>query len=287
MIISTLYGGLGNQMLIYAMVRALAYNNNTTFAFDINSGFKRDFLYNRRLALDGFNVTIKEAQFLSFNFPFGRYFRRISKWVGWNILAPHYSFITEKRPLYFESDLFVKRISNAYLCGYWHSYRYFEKIEGILRNDFTFKKNFSKDVYNEAEDILVNKSKAIALGIRRYQECKENVVDVLDASYYNKAMEIFSNRIENPIFYVFTQEPDWAKSNLDKKFTIKFISKKEGDDRAIDDMYLMSLFNKYIISNSTFYWWGAWLSKDSDKTVITPSNWVNRDCVPSSWIKIE
>ena len=62
-------------------------------------------------------------------------------------------------------------------------------------------------------------------------------------------------------------------------------------ERSIHDMHLMSLCQNHIIANSSFSWWGAWLSQRNNKTVVAPAVWMNRDnvCspVPQKWIKIK
>jgi hypothetical protein len=60
----------------------------------------------------------------------------------------------------------------------------------------------------------------------------------------------------------------------------------------IEDMWLMSLCEHNIIANSSFSWWGAWLNKNKNKTVIAPSKWFGEgyfcdvDIVPNNWIKL-
>lgn len=43
MIATTLFGGMGNQMFIYAMARAMALRNGVSASFNIVDGFKYDF----------------------------------------------------------------------------------------------------------------------------------------------------------------------------------------------------------------------------------------------------
>lgn len=46
------------------------------------------------------------------------------------------------------------------------------------------------------------------------------------------------------------------------------ISPKEGNYSALNDMYLISLCKHHIVSNSSFYWWGAWLANNKNKIVV-------------------
>ncbi|MFK2265013.1 alpha-1,2-fucosyltransferase [Bacteroides fragilis] len=54
----------------------------------------------------------------------------------------------------------------------------------------------------------------------------------------------------------------------------------------MQDMYLMSLCNHHIISNSSFYWWGAYLASTNNHIVIAPSVFLNKDCTPIDWVII-
>ena len=66
----------------------------------------------------------------------------------------------------------------------------------------------------------------------------------------------------------------------------------EGND-SYTDLCLMSLCTDFIIANSTFSWWGAWLSKSMNKTVCSPdpSIWFGpnnahldtSDIIPEDW----
>ncbi len=45
-------------------------------------------------------------------------------------------------------------------------------------------------------------------------------------------------------------------------------------------LWLLSLCDHFVISNSTFTWWGAWLSRNSNKVVVTPETWFGPNLSP-------
>lgn len=57
-------------------------------------------------------------------------------------------------------------------------------------------------------------------------------------------------------------------------------------------MFLMSKCKYFIIPNSTFSWWGSWLSTREGKVVICPKHWVKndaldtKDLIVDGWIKL-
>jgi hypothetical protein len=110
--------------------------------------------------------------------------------------------------------------------------------------------------------------------------------------YYNKAIKIIINKVENPIFFIFSDDINWCKENIKiKDHEIIYVDWNVGDNSYID-MQLMSTCKHNIMANSSFSWWSAWLNKNKDKIVISPYKWFNSDdmdcsdLIPESWIRI-
>ena len=82
--------------------------------------------------------------------------------------------------------------------------------------------------------------------------------------YYKKALSYFD---VGPVL-IFSDDPDWCKEHelfKDDRFMIS-----DNDDQYLD-MCLMTMCTGHIIANSSFSWWGSWLS-NSQKT-IAPKGW--------------
>jgi hypothetical protein len=88
---------------------------------------------------------------------------------------------------------------------------------------------------------------------------------VLDLDYYKNAVEKFD---EKTLFVVFSDDINWCRENLNF-IKNKFFIEEKND---ILEIYLMSLFKKNIIANSTFSWWGAWLGKNNEVIMPNPNN---------------
>ena len=138
MIATTLFGGLGNQMFIYAAVRAAALRNNTQMAFNIKQGFKDDILFHRSLELHHFYLNLPRATIETFDVPFGKYIRFISRKVGRNILCPKVLFIEEAK----QPKSWICKQDNVFLEGYWADEYYFADFSDIIRKDFTIKAGY-------------------------------------------------------------------------------------------------------------------------------------------------
>jgi hypothetical protein len=99
------------------------------------------------------------------------------------------------------------------------------------------------------------------------------------------------NRLSNSEFFVFSDDIDWAKKNLNIDAPANFINHNKKD---YEDLRLMINCKHHIIANSSFSWWGAWLSKNNNKIVIAPDNWFTKEglegrknfnIIPDSWTK--
>ncbi len=288
MIASIISGGLGNQMFMYAMVRSLALRNHTTMTFDIQSGFTRDYLYHRSLELNHFNLKLPTSRLATFNYGIlGRIIRNLSRHCGHNILLPHYKMIKEDMNCYhYQKEIKEQQISNAFIEGYWQSSLYFEDYKDVIRNDFQITTPMSEKIKNELNLLKQDSKPLVFIGVRRYQECN-NVRPgmILPENYYNKAIQLIESKICNPQFIVFSQDYEWAKNNLKARNQIIYASPKKGPLSSIEDLYLMTHCDHAIISNSSFYWWGAWLQKEKDNhIVISPNNFINKDSACKEWI---
>jgi len=105
---------------------------------------------------------------------------------------------------------------------------------------------------------------------------------------YNSVSTI-EKKIKNAHFFIFSDDLNWAKENLNfiKNITFIELSKNIPDH---EEMYLMSQCKHNIIANSSFSWWGAWLNPNDKKMVIAPKKWFNdtsintSDLIPEGWL---
>ena len=288
MIATTIRGGLGNQMFIYANARAMALRSGTEMTFNLHYGFDMDYQFHRKLELSHLNVDWGKTNIMAtFDYKQARAIRFISRKLGRNILLPQYKYIIEQEPPYFQKELVETRSKNVYLEGYWQSEKYFEDYKEQIRKDFQIVTKMSDAVEDELQKMRQGTDNLVFIGIRRYQDCATTAPGmVLEEEYYNKAIRLLESKISNPKFVVFTQQPEWAKSHIVANSLILYASPKEGELSTIEDMYLMQHCRHAIISNSSFYWWGTYLSDFNDGIVVCPSNFINRDMALKKWIEI-
>jgi len=179
---------------------------------------------------------------------------------------------TGEHTFHFNSKLFTNE-DNLNYDGYLQSDKYFKHCSAFIKDEFNFKKEIRDKVNNWFLD-----KKYIAIHIRRgdYLE-NPNFHTNLPLEWYIKAMSKFTTNN----FLIFSDDKEWCKQNFNSYEISPFLNEGE-------DLYAMTLCEGHIIANSTFSWWGAWLS--NSKKVIAPKKWFgayndppNSSKVPNSY----
>ena len=274
MVIVRLQGGLGNQLFIYAAARRLSLKNNVPLRLDITSGFERDY-YQRTYRLNHFNIKAEIASpYQSFNGISGRARRQILRIIS------RYGKFERRVYLDEESREFDPRLLNLkvkgirYLEGFFAREQYFKDIEGVIRDDLQVVTKH--DAENLALAEKIQSTNSVCLHVRRLRglpsktDAKSDPLNpALSVDYYKKGIEIIASQIADPVFYCFGDYPQWVVDNIKVDYPIIIINHNK-DEKDYEDLWLMSLCKHFIIPNSTFSWWGAWLSNYHDKIVIVP-----------------
>ena len=284
-IVARLFGGLGNQLFIYAMARALAVRNGVPLKLDTESGFRNDRTYGRKYLLDQFNIQDSRASAAeSFLFPGGEGVRRV--WRKANSMLPldRRLYLTESASR-FDPSVFNLRITRPlYLEGYWQTERYFDDQKDLLREELTCTVQPSDQARSEVDQILQCKN-SVAVGVRRYQEVPDkNYFTILGPDYYNQALTHMAAEFEGVHFFIVSEDIEWCRQTLRVPFPHTFISHKPDDRKAFENLWVAGQCRHFIISNSSYHWWTAWLASAPDKRVLAPSiGLTNADWVPKTW----
>jgi len=289
MIIIRLAGGLGNQMFQYALGRHLAYKNQTDLKLDIFELKKnrlRDYQLkhlkikgkvDQGLALRKIHWQAKSKTFLVKRFKkFSNLFKNI---------------YLEKEKFKFDPQVF-KQKKDIYLYGHWQSFKYFEDIKEIIKKDFSFKEKLNKKNKQVLEKII--NSNSVALHIRRSDYLTDKQAkkfhDLCSMRYYYIALEKIKREVKKPHFFIFSDDIKWARKNLRFKNQLDFIN-VNSIKQGYKDLRLMKNCKHFIIANSTFSWWSAWLSENKKKIIVAPKKWLKTerkvyDLLPKEWLKL-
>lgn len=157
----------------------------------------------------------------------------------------------------------------AYLNGFWQSPRYFDDISQTIRRDLSITEPLPDS--NQKYASLIKQNTAVSIHIRRGDKLDGRSTAV-PLRYYEKAVNHIAERTDDPSFFVFSDDIDWARENLELPHHIEFIS-ENGEKTDYLDIHLMRCCDHHIIANSTFSWWGAYLNEDDEKIVTVPVPW--------------
>lgn len=183
---------------------------------------------------------------------------------------------------------------NSYVEGYFTSELFFKDFEKDVRKELRFQPLISQSVKEIAEAIDSN---TVAISIRRGDFIGNSLHNICSKEYFYRAIEKIQEIIGNPTLLIFSDELEWITDNMKFDVAHRIVPKLED---PMDYMRLMSHCSNHIIPNSTFSWWGAWLSEP--KIVIAPDSWLAKDVkahentfghwvetkhtVPENWLRI-
>lgn len=184
--------------------------------------------------------------------------------------------------IFFDQNLFDYCPDDIDLVGYFQTEKYFQHIDKEIRQDFTFHDRIEK-ISSQYRNSVFPKIDLISMHIRRTDYLSDSNFTSLSLEYYEHALSLLP---KVPVI-IFSDDPSWCKHNFkDRRFTVS-VSNNQGID-----LCLMSLCNYHIIANSSFSWWGSWLSK-SKKTIAPKdwfsgqlSNWDTKDLYLPEWTTI-
>lgn len=225
-------GHLGNQMFQYASLQGIAHNRGFDWKIPAKENFGRNYPILKSNIYDCFYLDLKIDD-------------HIGMFEGQSITETMHGF---------DEELFNTCPDDINLSGYFQSYKYFENIKNKIRRDFTFLPS-PVEVIPLKNTLAIHVRRTDYLGLSDYHT-------TLDEEYYSSALDSIGEFSEA---IVFSDDIDWCKTvPLFQRFTFSL-------GNPYSDLQLMSKCDKHIIANSSFSWWGAWLSRSD--YVIAPKNW--------------
>ena len=242
-------GRIGNQMFQYAALRGIAANAGVEYCFP----------FYQNEVNDGTGVMLRTELFDCFTMETTSVLNIQSIDVG--------------RPTMFEGNFHYneelhKRCPDwTSIWGFFQSEKYFLNVEQEIRRNFTFKDEIRQPCEEMIDGLGVDE--VVGLHIRRQDYLTNPNHCALDMSYYKKALKQFEYDV--PVI-VFSDDPAWCHEQdlfQDDRFMIS-----ENESGYIDQC-LMSMCSDFIIANSSFSWWAAWLGNRGK--VIAPKKWFPDD----------
>lgn len=291
MIAIKLWGGLGNQLFQYSFGRSLSTKSGDELFFYQIGEDRAD----RPVLLTDLNVSIRFlgatdlAKF--YRYSHNQLLYRMERRVLKTFPNINKSILVEPNLSYIDPGKFKEHLFD----GYWQSYKYFDSIKELLQKELRLKENIKLPVELSNE---INQSNSVSIHIRRgdYLSGKSRSIYYhLNESYYINSILAISKFVEDPVFFIFSDDTKWVKENYNFQGNrnIRYVEHSLSPASCID-FSLMRKCKHNIIANSTFSWWAAWLNSNIDKTVFAPAIWYKdgrlnntiEDLIPPEWIRI-
>jgi hypothetical protein len=288
MVIVKIKHGLGNQLFQYATGRSLARHLGTELVLDISAYPPQSF---RQYGLGDFMVAPRILG------PRARYgikkFRR--KW-----LTPVRAVAQAAGIIRIMADghrgfdpTFHRRARIVYLDGFWQSERYFAADRELLLAELTLRAPASPAISPLLARVRAETSVCVHVRRGDYVSAPDGEQHwaICDLAYYQAAMAHIGERTVNARFYFFSDDPAWVQSHFGSSANCVIVSGQMAQS-DLDDFRLMMNCRHFIIANSTFSWWAAWLGRAADKIVVAPRQWyrsgkfMDKDLVPERWVRL-
>lgn len=292
-IILNIFGGIGNQLFSYAAARRLALVNDAELVIDNVSGFSRDVQYKRSYQLHHFNISCRLASFSERLMPCSRIRRFLMRKWNSRLLFDKRKYVVQSGVDFDSRLLNFKSRGTIYLEGFWQSEGYFKDIEETIRQELSIQPPV--DIANQNLAEKIQKHNAVALHVRFFDNPNTDAsTHNTSNDYYSRAIDLIESHISDAHYYIFSDNFDLVSSYISLPHgRFSFVNHNQGDNNAYADLWLMTQCKHFIIANSTFSWWGAWLSGNKDKIVIAPNlvlggktAWGFSGLLPDSWLKV-
>jgi hypothetical protein len=282
MIIVRMSGGIGNQLFQYATSLNIARNNNFPLFLDISSYSNlsiRSFCLNEicptaSILPRQYVKTIVEPQNLIL--------KKISSYFNWKRIP---KIVDSKKG-------YNPEIANinfpCYLKGSFISFKYFESFNDLFINSLYFTDEIKKNARNSINNF--SHLNLVCVSVRRGDFLNYDSLNVCTKEFYERSISEARKVLDNPYFLFFSDDIAWVRFNF---ISPDFLYWDENNYNIIVKLYAMSLCNHFIISNSSYSWWGAWINRSNEKKVFCSSkvesdgSFPVDDYYPESWIKID
>lgn len=178
----------------------------------------------------------------------------------------------------------IPKLTNVEFYGYFQSSKYFQNNQEEIKNLFLPNPEFVKTYIGIFPQL--NEKNTVSIHVRRGDYTNNpHIHPSIGISYIKECLRIIGKFSH---ILVFSDDHDWCEKNIKEK-NVTFV-KLQND---WEELWVMSLCNHNIISNSTFSWWASFLNQNTDKKVFCPSVWFGpggyqdyQDIYVEGWNKI-
>ena len=297
-----LSGGLGNQMFQYIFGKSLEVKSELKTHFDTQiysmnySGSKPETI--REYALRSLHTSIFESSpgiekdyGLSFSLQqnwFSETVRNLNKRLSYN------KKYVQEEGFSFNPQVYENLTRGRYYIGYWQSPSYFALDKAQIRAEFKPKLQLNLAAIKLQNQII--NTRGICLNVRRGDYLSSKAAfefhGLLGKEYYLNALDTLRSVHDSNYIYIFSDDLSWCSDNFKQDSSTFIVPHTYAGPDFVHYMELMKSCSAFVIPNSTFGWWGAFLSDVDGSKIISPINWFRdtsidtSDLIPLSWTRI-
>ena len=293
MIFANPYGGIGNQLFCYAFIRAIQEETKERYILFSKKRFEWNYTRNHMAVpeyiFDYYTLLPEKMIVLKGN---------ISKILSMAYCVCCRLFFSKKKSGLTKNE-FIERVKMGYICsqdekslcdnvselplhtrfkyieGYFQWPNIFLDLRQKLKREISLKTPLEEGDMKILEKIQL--SEAVCLHIRRGDYLAVSWANVCNYQYYRAAMDYIAGIVDNPTFFVFSDDVDWVEKNYIIPYDHIFVKERHA---APFELELMRNCKHFIMSNSTFSWWAQFLAESEEAIVIAPKPWYadGREC---------
>jgi hypothetical protein len=180
--------------------------------------------------------------------------------------------------------------NHKFYLGYFQSYRY------LAENNLAYEKFSRMKLKSQSQEVKgwidkIQESKPLVVHIRLGDYLFENDFGIVGKEYYRRALEICDvHKTRQPV-WIFSDDIKMAKEMYGEIFSETAFWFSDSKLTSVETLEVMRNGKAFVIANSTFSWWAAFLAYDSSGLVIAPSQWFRslpspEAILPEDWIQI-
>ncbi len=278
-------------MFQYAAGRSIAIRNKSRLFLDTQTGFNRDKVFRRNFELGQLPIKAMHSGVTSSTIYYSeRIWERMFKDFARNRRRPWGLQVSESTS---DFDLSVKTLSLsrcAWMRGYWQSEKYFDDCRSEISAELTPISPTEERFLELGREM--RSANSVAVGVRLFEEVPvvsgQPVTSITKPDFYREAAMRLIETVKSPIFYVFCTKRFPILDHLELPGPIRFVTHDEGFVGAVPRLWLITQCRHHVVSHSSFYWWGAWLSEQqySDSLVVASRAFPGNDALPDRWLKV-
>jgi len=279
-------------MFQYAAARSLALRQGAELVLDAWSGFVRDHEYRRRYELGALPIQARPAKPWERLPIWGYRWRHRQGQPSANLVESRWygQFITETEHAYLPRMQETRIDRSTWITGYWQSPRYFQDHVAQIRAELMPPPALQERYRALARQMRATES--VALGIRLYEESKDPGGHARDGQLKTPpriraaVARLRAARPEARIF-IFCTHRSPLLAELDLPADAVFVTGDDGYTGTLECLWLMTQCRHHVFTNSSYYWWGAWLSAavrgGEGQRILAADNFINHDELSAEW----